>query len=264
MSREVHARFCESRGVRFPPATHPFCNSAGGVLAEPCGVPRSRCTSVPSACWSGAFSYRSTYRRIPLLVRVSTYRFQNELQRAQAGDWVPQELRRRQASLRGVRVGLSRQQARLLEAYLAGVVDLATFELKRNELQRREEEVPSRPACQWPAETTAATQHRSAGSIDADAAFCFGDGRTNGMLAGRKDTTRKLYRDAYEAFRRYALDIGVDPCVDGWDRLPPNVLGAFYRWGLDHRQVPWMKRCEMVDLEVARASSLPTGSRPVT
>jgi RNA-directed DNA polymerase len=23
MSREVHVRFCESRGVRFPPATHP-------------------------------------------------------------------------------------------------------------------------------------------------------------------------------------------------------------------------------------------------
>jgi site-specific DNA recombinase len=68
----------------------------------------------------------------------------HELQRAQAGDWVPQELRRRQASLRGVRVGLSRQQARLLEAYLAGVVDLATFELKRNELGRREEEVLAR------------------------------------------------------------------------------------------------------------------------
>jgi len=56
----------------------------------------------------------------------------------------PQELRRRQASLRGVRVGLSRQQTRLLEAYLAGVVDLATFDLKRNELCRREEEVLAR------------------------------------------------------------------------------------------------------------------------
>jgi site-specific DNA recombinase len=68
----------------------------------------------------------------------------HELQRAQAGDWVPEELRRRQASLRGVRVGLSRQQARLLEAYLAGVLDLATFEFKRNELGQREEEVLAR------------------------------------------------------------------------------------------------------------------------
>jgi site-specific DNA recombinase len=68
----------------------------------------------------------------------------HELQRAQAGDWVPQELRRRQASLRGVRLGLSRQQGRLLEAYLAGVLDLATFEHKRSELRRREEEVLAR------------------------------------------------------------------------------------------------------------------------
>ena len=68
----------------------------------------------------------------------------HELQRAQAGDWVPQELRRRQASLRTVRLGLSRQQARLLEAYLAGVLDLATFEDKRGELRRREEDVLAR------------------------------------------------------------------------------------------------------------------------
>jgi len=68
----------------------------------------------------------------------------HELQRAQAGEWVPQELRRRQASLRTVRLGLSRQQARLLEAYLAGVVDLATFEDKRDELRRREEDVLTR------------------------------------------------------------------------------------------------------------------------
>ena len=68
----------------------------------------------------------------------------HELQRAQAGEWIPQELRRRQASLRTVRLGLSRQQARLLEAYLAGVLDLATFENKRDELRRREEDVLAR------------------------------------------------------------------------------------------------------------------------
>src|SRR5690242_11190391 len=76
----------------------------------------------------------------------------------------------------------------------------------------------------------------AAGSIDAGAAFCFGDGRSNGMLAGRKDTTRKLYRDAYEAFRRFIQEAGLDPTSDGWERLPPNVLAAFYRWGLDHRR----------------------------
>src|SRR6266851_421337 len=68
----------------------------------------------------------------------------HELQRAQAGDWIPQELRRRQASLRTVRLGLGRQQARLLEAYLAGVLDLTTFEHKRDELRQSEEDVLAR------------------------------------------------------------------------------------------------------------------------
>jgi integrase len=73
-------------------------------------------------------------------------------------------------------------------------------------------------------------------SIDAGAAFCFGDARSAGMLAGRKESTRKLYRDGYEAFRRFMLDVNVDPAVDGWNRLPPNGLAAFYRWALDHRR----------------------------
>jgi hypothetical protein len=46
------------------------------------------------------------------------------------------------------------------------------------------------------------------------------------MLAGRKETTRKLYRDAYEAFGRFAEDVGLDPTSDGWERLPPNGLNS--------------------------------------
>ena len=57
-----------------------------------------------------------------------------------------------------------------------------------------------------------------------------------GTLVSRKETTRKFYRDAYEAFRRFLDDAGLDPAIDGWERLPPNVLAAFYRWGLDHRR----------------------------
>ena len=56
----------------------------------------------------------------------------------------PQELRRRQASLRSVRLGLGRQQTRLLEAYLAGVIDLTTFGHKRGELRQHEEDVLAR------------------------------------------------------------------------------------------------------------------------
>ncbi len=55
------------------------------------------------------------------------------------------------------------------------------------------------------------------------------------MLAGREATTHKLYRDAHEAFRRFLADVNVDAANDAWDRLPPNALAAFYRWGLDHR-----------------------------
>jgi hypothetical protein len=73
-------------------------------------------------------------------------------------------------------------------------------------------------------------------SIDAGAAFCFGSSGSGGVLGGRKETTRKLYRDAYEALRRFLADGGVDAAVDSWSRLPPNVLAAFYMWCLDHRR----------------------------
>ena len=50
------------------------------------------------------------------------------LERAHSGAWVPGELRRRQASLRQVRASVARQRQRLLEAYLAEVIDLACFQ----------------------------------------------------------------------------------------------------------------------------------------
>jgi site-specific DNA recombinase len=50
------------------------------------------------------------------------------LERAHRGAWVPQELRRRQATLRQVRASVARQRQRLLEAYLTEVIDLACFQ----------------------------------------------------------------------------------------------------------------------------------------
>jgi hypothetical protein len=50
------------------------------------------------------------------------------LQRAHSGAWVPEELRRRQATLRHVRASVTRQRQRLLEAYLAEVIDLTAFQ----------------------------------------------------------------------------------------------------------------------------------------
>jgi site-specific DNA recombinase len=63
------------------------------------------------------------------------------VERAQGGAWVPDELRRRQATLRGVRESLERQRRRLLEAYLAEAVELAEFQRKDGELRQRQEDL---------------------------------------------------------------------------------------------------------------------------
>jgi site-specific DNA recombinase len=62
------------------------------------------------------------------------------LRRAQSGAWLPEELRRRRETLSGIRARLGRQRERLLEAYLAEVLDLSTFEQKDAELRRRQED----------------------------------------------------------------------------------------------------------------------------
>jgi len=61
------------------------------------------------------------------------------LTRAQGGHWLPQELQSRQASLRQAVSQLARQQQRVLDAYVAGVVELAAFEQKQQELRRRQD-----------------------------------------------------------------------------------------------------------------------------
>jgi site-specific DNA recombinase len=66
------------------------------------------------------------------------------LERAQSGAWVPEELRRRQATLHGVRASLDRQRERLLQAYLAEVVDLATFQRQQRTLRQQEEDLRAR------------------------------------------------------------------------------------------------------------------------
>jgi site-specific DNA recombinase len=66
------------------------------------------------------------------------------LQRAHSGAWVPQELRRRQATLRSVRASVTRQRQRLLEAYLAEVVDLDTFQRQDRTLGQQEADLLTR------------------------------------------------------------------------------------------------------------------------
>ena len=77
--------------------------------------------------------------------------------RAQGGAWLPQELQVRQATLRHALGQLGRQQQRLLDAYLAGVLDLETFERKRRDLAQQEAAL-----AQQQRELTAAAQQRHA------------------------------------------------------------------------------------------------------
>ncbi|HZQ10451.1 MAG TPA: recombinase zinc beta ribbon domain-containing protein, partial [Anaerolineae bacterium] len=59
------------------------------------------------------------------------------LQRAQAGEWLPQELQARRETIRKARVNLSHQVERLTEAYLHDIIPLAEFERRRQELERK-------------------------------------------------------------------------------------------------------------------------------
>jgi site-specific DNA recombinase len=66
------------------------------------------------------------------------------LERAHSGAWVPKELRRRQATLRGVRASVARQRQRLLAAYLAEVIDLACFQRQDQSLAGQEADLLAR------------------------------------------------------------------------------------------------------------------------
>jgi site-specific DNA recombinase len=61
------------------------------------------------------------------------------LQRAQAGEWLPQQLQARRQSLNQALAHLARQEQRLLEAYLAEVIELAELERKRQDIAQKQQ-----------------------------------------------------------------------------------------------------------------------------
>jgi site-specific DNA recombinase len=63
----------------------------------------------------------------------------HELERAQMGEWLPQALQARRQTLRDVLAQLERQQARLLDLYLAEVIERAEFERKRKEVAQSQQ-----------------------------------------------------------------------------------------------------------------------------
>jgi site-specific DNA recombinase len=61
------------------------------------------------------------------------------LRRAHGGQWLPQDLQARQATMRHALTQLETSQQRLLDAYLAGVLSLPVFDRKHHELARRQQ-----------------------------------------------------------------------------------------------------------------------------
>ena len=61
------------------------------------------------------------------------------LQRAHGGLWLPHELQTQQANLQRAEQYLAAQQERLLEAYLASIIDLPEFERKRQDLVHKQD-----------------------------------------------------------------------------------------------------------------------------
>ncbi len=63
----------------------------------------------------------------------------HELNRAQGGDWLPQELQARRENLRKGRLSLQHQLDRLTDAYLRAVIPLDEYERRRRELTHKEQ-----------------------------------------------------------------------------------------------------------------------------
>ncbi len=63
------------------------------------------------------------------------------LQRAQGGQWLPQELQARRENLRKARVSLEQQLQRLTDAYLANVLGLEEYKRRRLDLEQRQQGV---------------------------------------------------------------------------------------------------------------------------
>jgi site-specific DNA recombinase len=62
---------------------------------------------------------------------------EDALRRAQNGEWLPQELQARRTQVRKARASLSGQLERLTEAYMAGVLPLAEYKRRRQDLEQR-------------------------------------------------------------------------------------------------------------------------------
>ncbi len=118
------------------------------------------------------------------------------LERAHGGHWVPQELQARVRTLRKTGKQLERQQERLLEAYLAAVIDLPEFERKRTELAQKQTALTTQEAQLEASVTQRRELSQVAASIEA---FC--------------DQIRPVLEQATFAQRRQLVELLIDRVI---------------------------------------------------
>jgi site-specific DNA recombinase len=91
------------------------------------------------------------------------------LQRAHGGEWLPQELKARLVGVEKAIAQTERQNRRLLDAYLGGVLELAEFERKRKELKGRSDALLAQKR---QLEATARERAELSGIADSIEKFC--------------------------------------------------------------------------------------------
>ena len=102
---------------------------SGGAVPIRCGSPSARCTSRYAPAQALADLVWQEICRIlsnPALIL-------HALERAQMGAWLPQAWQARRQTLRDIRAQLERQQARLLDLYLAEVIEREECARQRKE-----------------------------------------------------------------------------------------------------------------------------------
>src|SRR5438128_4486513 len=91
------------------------------------------------------------------------------LQRAQGGQWLPQEFQARRENLRKARVSLTQQTERLTDAYLAAVLPLEEYQRRRLELEQRQQGIAEQAR---QLEVSVGRHDALAGMVQSMEAFC--------------------------------------------------------------------------------------------
>src|SRR5438128_2072853 len=91
------------------------------------------------------------------------------LQRAQGGQWLPQEFQARRENLRKARLSLTQQLERLTDAYLAAVLPLEEYQRRRLELEQRQSGIAEQAR---QLEVSVGRHDELAGMVQSIEAFC--------------------------------------------------------------------------------------------